>query len=56
MHQYWVEELGGGDPVKEVSPMQMLFVTLLRNINIDGFDIDYEPGYGHSGTIANGRK
>lgn len=25
----------------------------IEKYNLDGFDIDYEPGYGHSGTLAN---
>ncbi|MCS2850447.1 hypothetical protein NXX05_24110 [Bacteroides thetaiotaomicron] len=32
----------------------MLFVIVLKSTILDGFDIDYEPGYGHSGTsLAN---
>ena len=26
----------------------------IEKYNLDGFDIDYEPGYGHSGSMANG--
>ena len=38
---YWVTEKGGG-----------VFIEGVK-YNLDGFDIDYEPGYGHSGNLAN---
>lgn len=56
MHQYWVEELGEGDPVKGSIAYANAICDTIEKYNIDGFDIDYEPGYGHSGTIANGQE
>lgn len=52
MHQYWVDELGGGDEVKGSIAYANAICDTIEKYNIDGFDIDYEPGYGHSGTIA----
>lgn len=52
-HQYWVVEKGKGDPVKGSIAYASAICDTIEKYNIDGFDIDYEPGYGHSGTIAN---
>lgn len=53
--QYWVEELGKGDPVQGSIAYANAICDTIEKYNIDGFDIDYEPGYGHSGTLANGQ-
>lgn len=50
--QYWVQELGGGDRLKGVEAYANAIADTIIKFNLDGFDIDYEPGYGHSGTLA----
>ncbi len=52
--QYWVTEKGGGDFKEGVKAYANAICDSIEKYNLDGFDIDYEPGYGHSGTLANG--
>lgn len=54
--QYWVTEKGGGDFKEGVKAYANAICDSIEKYNLDGFDIDYEPGYGHSGTLANGRR
>ena len=35
------------------STILMVLADSVNKYDYDGFDIDYEPGYGHSGTLAN---
>lgn len=55
MREYWVNEKGGGDPVKGSIAYAEAICDTIEKYNLDGFDIDYEPGYGHSGTLADGQ-
>ncbi len=50
--EYWVEEQGGGVFVEGVKAYANAICDSIEKYNLDGFDIDYEPGYGHSGTLA----
>ncbi|WP_278967960.1 endo-beta-N-acetylglucosaminidase family protein [Bacteroides pyogenes] len=52
MREYWVNEKGGGDEVKASIAYAEAICDTIEKYNFDGFDIDYEPGYGHSGTLA----
>ncbi|MDC7959592.1 endo-beta-N-acetylglucosaminidase family protein [Bacteroides ovatus] len=52
-NQYWVQELGQGDPLKGAEAYANAIADTIIKYNLDGFDIDYEPNYGHSGTLAN---
>lgn len=52
-NQYWVQELGQGDLLKGVEAYANAIADTIIKYNLDGFDIDYEPNYGHSGTLAN---
>ena len=54
--QYWVEEKGQGNFIEGVKAYANAICDSIEKYNLDGFDIDYEPGYGHSGTIANGQE
>lgn len=54
-HQYWVEEKGGGSFEKGVEAYALAICDTIIKYDLDGFDIDYEPGYGHSGTLADWR-
>lgn len=49
---YWIQELGGGSQVKGAEAYAHAIADTIIKFNLDGFDIDYEPGYGHSGTLA----
>ena len=51
--QYWVEEKGQGNFIEGVKAYANAICDSIEKYNLDGFDIDYEPGYGHSGTLAN---
>lgn len=52
-NQYWVQELGQSNLLKGVEAYANAIADTIIKYNLDGFDIDYEPGYGHSGTLAN---
>lgn len=52
-NQYWVQELWQGDPLKGAEAYANAIADTIIKYNLDGFDIDYEPNYGHSGTLAN---
>lgn len=51
---YWIVEKGGGNFVEGVKAYVNAICDTIEKYNLDGFDIDYEPGYGHSGSMANG--
>ncbi len=52
MKQYWIDELGKGDAVEGAKAYANAIADTIIKYNLDGFDIDYEPRYGHSGTLA----
>jgi len=54
-YDYWVQEKGEGDFQEGVKAYANAICDSIEKYNLDGFDIDYEPGYGHSGTMANSR-
>ncbi|MGL4909271.1 MAG: endo-beta-N-acetylglucosaminidase family protein [Bacteroidales bacterium] len=54
--EYWVDEKGGGDFIEGVKAYANAICDTIEKYNLDGFDIDYEPGYGHSGTLANAKE
>lgn len=49
---YWVTEKGKGDFKEGVKAYANAICDTIEKYNLDGFDIDYEPGYGHSGDLA----
>lgn len=51
--EYWVEEKGKGVFIEGVKAYASAICDTIEKYNLDGFDIDYEPGYGHSGNLAN---
>lgn len=51
--EYWVTEKGGGNFMEGVKAYANAICDTIEKYNLDGFDIDYEPGYGHRGTMAN---
>lgn len=51
--EYWVDEMGKGSFTEGVKAYANAICDTIDKYNLDGFDIDYEPGYGHSGTLAN---
>lgn len=51
--EYWIEEKGGGSFEEGVKAYANAICDTIEKYNLDGFDIDYEPGYGHSGSMAN---
>lgn len=51
--EYWVDELGKGNFEEGVKAYANAICDTIMKYDLDGFDIDYEPGYGHSGTFAN---
>lgn len=53
--EYWVTEQGKGDFLEGVKAYANAICDTIEKYNLDGFDIDYEPGYGHSGSLANSR-
>lgn len=53
---YWVEEKGKGVFEDGVRAYASAICDSIEKYNLDGFDIDYEPGYGHSGTLASGQE
>lgn len=50
---YWVNERGMGNFIEGVKAYANAICDTIDKYNLDGFDIDYEPGYGHSGSLAN---
>ncbi len=50
--EYWVNKKGGGKFIEGVKAYANAICDSIEKYNLDGFDIDYEPGYGHSGTLA----
>lgn len=50
---YWVQEKGNGDFNEGVRAYANAIADTIEKYNFDGFDIDYEPMYGHSGDLAN---
>lgn len=50
--EYWVDDKGKGDFKEGVKAYANAICDSIEKYNLDGFDIDYEPGYGHSGTLA----
>lgn len=56
MKQYWITEKGGGDEVKAAVAYAEAICDTIDKYNFDGFDIDYEPGYGHRGTLADNQE
>lgn len=51
---YWKEK-GGGTFEGGVIAYANAICDTIEKYNLDGFDIDYEPGYGASGNLANGQ-
>ena len=45
---YWLKEKGEGDPIKACEAYADAIADTIQKYNLDGFDIDFEPGYGHS--------
>lgn len=50
--EYWIDEKGGGDFNEGVKAYANAICDTIEKYNFDGFDIDYEPNYGHSGSLA----
>lgn len=44
---YWLTEKGGGDYHKAAEAYADAIADTIAKYNLDGFDIDLEPGYGH---------
>lgn len=44
---YWVEKLGNGNPQEAARAYARAICDTIEKYNLDGFDIDYEAGYGH---------
>lgn len=53
--QYWIQEKGGGDFMEGVKAYANAICDTIEKYNLDGFDIDYEPGYGHRGSMADSK-
>lgn len=51
MHSYWLNK-ANGDAVEASKLYAHAIADTIVKYNLDGFDIDYEPDYGHSGTLA----
>lgn len=49
---FWVTEKGGGNQMEGIKAYANAICDTIEKYNFDGFDIDYEPNYGHSGTLA----
>lgn len=54
MHKYWLNKAGGNSIEASKLYANAIADTIVK-YNLDGFDIDYEPGYGHDGTLADSR-
>lgn len=50
---YWLKEKGQGDPMKAVVAYADAIADTIQKYNFDGFDIDFEPTYGHSSRNNN---
>lgn len=50
--EYWVTDKGKGNFQEGVKAYANAICDSIEKFNLDGFDIDYEPGYGHRGTLA----
>lgn len=53
--EFWVNEKGNGNFDEGVKAYANAICDTIEKYNLDGFDIDYEPGYGHSGSLADYR-
>ena len=53
--EFWVNQKGGGDFNEGVKAYANAIADTIEKYNFDGFDIDYEPNYGHSGSLADWR-
>ena len=51
MHKYWLDR-AGGDKLEASKLYANAIADTVIKYNLDGFDIDYEPRFGHSGTLA----
>ena len=49
---YWVTEKGGGNFLEGVKAYANAICDTIEKYDLDGFGLDYEPGYGHSGNMA----
>lgn len=54
--QYWIREKGNGDLAQAARAYANAIADTIEKYNFDGFDIDYEPMYGHSGDLADMRQ
>lgn len=54
--EYWVQEKGKGVFIEGVKAYANAICDTIEKYNLDGFDIDYEPGYGHRGNLATGQE
>ena len=52
--EYWVTEKGGGVFNEGVKAYANAIADTIEKYNLDGFDIDFEPRYGHQGDMATG--
>lgn len=50
---FWKNEKGNGNFIEGVKAYANAICDTIEKYNYDGFDIDYEPGYGHAGNLAN---
>ncbi|MBO1883868.1 endoglycosidase [Capnocytophaga sp. Marseille-Q4570] len=53
--EYWQNEKGGGNFNEGVRAYANAIADTIEKYNLDGFDIDFEPAYGHAGDLANVR-
>lgn len=51
--EYWINGKGEGDKTKATIAFANALCDSIEKYNLDGFDIDYEPGYGAPGDLAN---
>lgn len=49
---YWINEKGKGNKEEATKAYAEALCDTIEKYNLDGFDIDYEPGYGGSGDLA----
>lgn len=47
IQKYWLHTKGGGDYIKAAEAYADAIADTIAKYNLDGFDIDLEPGYGH---------
>ena len=50
--QYWQNEKGGGNFNEGVRAYANAIADTIEKYNLDGFDIDFEPRYGHRGDLS----